>query len=62
MITLTEVYNDAVATLKGLSDTTFATWATKWLEKEGKEMRLNLLVVWKRAREAVLGETFKMEK
>ena len=36
MITLTEVYNDAVATLKGLSDTTFATWATKWLEKEGK--------------------------
>ena len=62
MVTLAEVYNDAVENVKSDSNMTFATWATKWLRREGKEMELNLLAVWKRAREAVLGEAFKLKK
>ena len=61
MVTLAEVYNDAVENVKADSSMTFATWVTKWLKKEGNDMKMNLLVVWKRAREAVLGEAFKIE-
>lgn len=61
MVTLAEVFNDAVENVKTDSSISFATWAVKWLKEEDKDMKLNLLVIWKRAREAVLGEAFKSE-
>lgn len=60
MITLTEVFVDAEATLRNKPSTSFASWAVTWLKQESDiEQRLNLLAIWKRAREAVTNELFK---
>lgn len=60
MATLAEVFVDAQATLRNKPSTSFATWAVSWLKQENNiEQRLNLLAIWKRAREAVINELFK---